>query len=207
MLECVRGISGELLEGVQAYHDDANQYWEQINRFDKIERLQHFQEPGNQSWEAFASGRWVKAQEIRRRNCSTVAAEFAEDARRGIISRRIRVVEIPVTAYVQWELHGLKLRAEYGENIRVVDLNTIAHYEKNGIMPELIFMSSLVMYKICYDERGLLRGAEKFTDRDLISECQIDFNALYQQGEDLHAFFAREVEPLPPPMIDQEYIR
>jgi hypothetical protein len=206
MLERVHGISGEIFEGVQAYHNDANQYWERIDKFDKLERLQHFREPENQSWEAFVAGRWVEAQQIRRRNRSTVAAEFAEDARRGIVSRRVRVVEIPVTPYLQWELHGLKLRAECGENIRVVDLKTIAHYEISEAVPELIFMGSLAMYKICYDESGLLRGAQKFTDPDLISGCQADFNALYRQGEELHTFFTREIEPLPPPMINQERI-
>ena len=49
MLERVHGISGEIFESVQAYHDDANQYWERIDRFDKLERLQHFREPENQS--------------------------------------------------------------------------------------------------------------------------------------------------------------
>ena len=206
MLERVHGISGEFFEGVQAYHNDANRYWEQIDRFDKLERLQHFREPENQSWEAFVAGHWAKAQQIRQRNRSAVAAEFVEDARRGIVSRRVRVVEIPVTAYLQWELHGLKLRAECGEEIRVVDLKTIAPYEISGTVPELIFMDSLAMYEICYDESGLLCGAQKFTDRDLISGCQADFNALYRQGENLHTFFAREIEPLPPPMVDQERI-
>lgn len=205
MIERVREISGEIFEGVQAYHDDANQYWEQIDRFDKIERRQHFQEPGNQSWEAFAAGRWTEAQQIRQRNRLTVIAEFAEDARLGVISRRVRVVEIPVTAYLQWELHGLKLRSEYGEKIRIVDSKAAVMYETSGIVPELIFMDLLAMYEICYNENGLLCGARKFTDPDLISGCRADFDALYEKGEDLHAFFAREIEPLPPPAVDLEW--
>ncbi len=205
MIERVRGIPGEIFEEVQAYHDDANQYWERIDRFDKIERLQHFREPGNQSWEAFVSGRWAEAQQIRQRNRPTVIVEFAEDARRGIVSRRVRVVEIPVTAYLQWELYGLKLRSECGENIHIIDSKAVAMYETSGVIPELIFMDLLAMYEICYDKNGLLYGARKFTDPDLISGCQEDFDALYKQGEDLHAFFAREIEPLPPPTVDPEW--
>lgn len=206
MLERVHNFSSEMFEEAQAYYDDANQYWERIGRFDKLERLQHFQEPGNHSWEAFMCGDWAEAQQIRQGNRPTVVAEFAEDARHGFVSRRVRVVEIPVTPYLQWELHGLKLRAECGEDIRVVDAAAVAMYEASRVVPELIFMDSLAMYEICYDENGLLCGARKFTDPDLIFGCRADFDALYQQGEDLHTFFAREIEPLPPPTLDPERV-
>lgn len=207
MLDHVHEVPGEIFGEAQAYYDDADQYWERIDRFDKLERLQHFREPGNHSWEAFANGDWVEAQQIRQRNRPTVIAEFAEDARRGITSRRVRVVDIPVTPYIQWELHGLKLRAECGENIRIVDSAAIAMHEKSRVVPELIFMDSLAMYEICYDESGLLYGARKFTGPELILECRADFDALYQQGEDLQTFFAREIEPLPPPTLTPEWTR
>lgn len=204
MLERIHEMPGETFEEVQAYYDDANQYWGHINIFDKLERLQHFREPDNPSWEAFVDGDWAEAQRIRQCNRPTVVAEFAEDVRHGLVSRRVRVVDIPVTPYLQWELHGLKLRAECGENIRIVDSTAVAMYETSRVIPELIFMDSLAMYEICYDDSGLLCGARKFTDRDLILECRADFDALYQQGEELHTFFAREIEPLPPPKLDPE---
>jgi len=133
------------------------------------------------------------------------AAEFAEDARTGLVSYRVRVVEFPLAPYLHWELYGLKIRAEYGEHIRVVGSEAVARYETGGVVvPELIFMGDQVMYEICYDETGTRYGGRKFTDPELIKGCLADVHALYAEGEDFLPFFARAVAPLPPPVVEPE---
>jgi hypothetical protein len=199
MLECVRDEPGESLSTSQAFLDSSNQYWGQINRFDKLERLQHFREPGHKSWEAFDAGDWEKSQYLTERDRSAIAKEFADDTEAGLSSYRVRVVEFPITPYVQWEFHILKARAEYGENTRVVGAELVAPFEDDAVVPELIFMGSAAMYEICYDETGTRSGGRKFTNLELVKGCLAEVQELYNQGEDIHTFFDREIAPLPPP--------
>jgi hypothetical protein len=205
MLERVRNMSGDILRSVQGYLDDTEQYWGRIDRFDKLERLQQFREPGYPSWDSFAAGRWDEALQIMQRDRSAVEKEFAEDSRVGLVSYRIRVVELPVTPYLQWELYELKARAECGENIRVVGPEAVARYEMGAVVPELIFMGTSAMYEICYDDTGTQVGGRKFSDPELIEQCLSEVHELYVQGEDLLTFFEREIASLPPPIVNPEF--
>lgn len=204
MLDRVGKAPGEILRPVQAYLDDSNQYWSRIEQFDKLERLQHFREPYDASWRMFAAGRWAESLAQAERERPLVIAEFAEDARLGYTSRRVRVVEFPITSYLQWEMYQFKIRAECGERIRVVDAGAVGPHEADGIVPELIFMGSLAMYEVLYDETGEMAGGRKFTDPELIAGCRAEVHALYARGEDFWTFFEREIVPLPPPAVDPE---
>jgi hypothetical protein len=206
MLDRVRGMAGEVLRPTRAYLDDSARYWPRIERFDKLERIQHFREPDDASWRAFAAGRWQESLDLTEQNRSNVVAEFAEDARLGYRSYRVRVVEYPIDPYLQWEMHRFRIRVDCGENIRIVRRDAVAKFEKDGIVPELIFMGSLAMYEVLYDETGTLAGGRKFTDPDLIARCRAEVRALYAGGEDFAAFFDREIASLPP-VVEPELIR
>lgn len=204
MIDRVHVTPGEIIRPVQAYLDDSDQYWPRIRRFDKLERLQHFREPYDASWRAFAAGRWEESLELTERKRPDVEAEFAEDARLGYTSHRVRVVEFPITPYLQWEMHQFKARVECGENLRVVGSEALARYEPDSVAPELIFMGQLAMYEVLYDETGVLAGGRKFADADLIAGCLAEVHELYARGEDFRAFFDREIAPLPAPIVDPE---
>lgn len=204
MIDRVRDAAGETFRPVQAYLDDSNLYWPRIERFDKLERIQHFRQPEDASWRAFAAGRWEESLELSELNRAEVIAEFSEDARLGYTTHRVRVVEFPIDPYLQWEMHRFVIRAECGENIRVVGPEAVVSYETRGLAPELIFMGDLAMYEVLYDETGVLAGGRKFTDPELIAGCRAEVRALYEQGEDFQAFFDREIAPLPPPMVKPE---
>jgi hypothetical protein len=206
MLDRVRGVAGEVLRPTRAYLDDSARYWPRIERFDKLERIQHFREPDDASWRAFAAGRWQESLDLTAQNRPKVVAEFAEDARLGYRSYRVRVVEYPIDPYLQWEMHRFRIRADCGENIRIVGRDAVEKFEKDGIVPELIFMGSLAMYEVLYDETGTLAGGRKFTDPDLIACCQAEVRALYAGGEDFGAFFDREIASLPP-VVEPELTR
>jgi hypothetical protein len=204
MIDRVRETPGETLRPVQAYRDDLSRLWPRIDRFDKLERLQHFREPYDSSWRAFAAGRWEESLELAERDRPAVVAEFAEDARLGYTSHRVRVAEFPISPYLQWEMHQFTIRVECGENLRVVGPEAVARHEADVVVPELIFMGSLAMYEVLYDETGVLAGGRKFTDPELIAGCRADVQALYAEGEDFRTFFEREIAPLPPPVVDPE---
>lgn len=204
MLDRVRAAAGETFRPTKAYLDDSNRYWARIDRFDKLERTQHFRQPEDASWRAFAAGRWAESLELSEQNRTDVVAEFAEDARLGYTSHRVRVVEFPIVPYLQWEMHRFRIRVECGENIRIVGPDAVARFETDGIAPELIFMGSLAMYEVLYDENGILAGGRKFTDPELIAGCRAEVQALYAQGEDFRTFFDREIAPLPAPVVEPE---
>ncbi|MPZ80521.1 MAG: hypothetical protein GEV28_09035 [Actinophytocola sp.] len=205
MLDRVREAPGEVFRPVQAYLDDSNQYWRRIDRFDKLERIQQFQEPYDASWRLFAVGQWKESLAQAERERSLVVAEFAEDASLGYTSHRVRVVEFPVTPYLHWEMHQFKIRVECGENLRVVGPEAVARFETGGIVPELVFMGSLAMYEVLYDDSGVLAGGRKFTDPELIAGCRAEVQALHAQGEDFQTFFEREIAPLPAPVVEPEF--
>lgn len=205
MLDRVREAAGETFRPVAAYQDDLSGLWPRIDRFDKLERIQHFRQPEDASWRAFAAGRWADSLELSELNRPEVVAEFAEDARLGYNSYRVRVVEFPVDPYLQWEMHRFRIRVECGENIRIVGPEAVARFETGGIVPEMIFMGSLAMYEVLYDETGKLAGGRKFTDPDLIAGCRAEVQALYAQGEDFRTFFEREIAPLSAPVVEPEF--
>lgn len=207
MLDRIRDVKGEVLQPTRAYLDDSGRYWPRIERFDKLERIQRLREPDDASWRAFAAGRWQESLELTEQNRPNVIAEFDEDARWGYRSYRVRVVEPPIDPYLQWEMHRLKVRVECGENIRIIGPEAVARFEKDRIVPELIFMAALAMYEVLYDEAGVLAGGRKFTDPALIAQCRAEVRALYTAGEDFQAFFDREVALLPPPVVEPELTR
>ncbi|WP_329453627.1 hypothetical protein OG894_44710 (plasmid) [Streptomyces sp. NBC_01724] len=169
-----------------------------IGHLNKLERGQHFKERGFSSWEAFAAGRWDEALSLieERREAYVRQAEEAE--RLGVLQRRLRVVEFPVTPYVQWELHVLRLRVETGDRIRLLDARTITHIEKQCHIPEVVILGDVAMFEVQYDD-GIAAGANHYTAPELIAETSAGFDELYAQGEEYASFFDREISLLPPP--------
>ncbi len=198
MLELVRRSSGRVLDPDEVFRADWARCWPPIGTFYKLERLQYFDERGFPSWDAFARGQWEEALAELEKDRPNVVAEHAEDRVSNVTSYRVRVVELPVSPYVQWELYALMIRAECGEKIRVVGAEAVAHYEADGILPELIFLGTEVMYETTFGPK--LR--RKFTDPELLAGCLADVRVLFDEGEDLRTFFEREVRPLRPPGVD-----
>ncbi|MFI0483109.1 DUF6879 family protein [Actinomadura sp. 9N215] len=164
--------------------------------FWKLERRQTFQEPGDASYRAFARGDWSEAVRIKDEGRDTLRQRFAEQ---GFVLRRIRVVESPVTPYLQWEIQALRVRAEAGEEIRVLDASVIRDREADRPMPEVIILGTKVLYEVLYDEAGLHSGGRRIANRAVIDACRAEMAALWGKGEDITSYFAREIAPLPPP--------
>jgi hypothetical protein len=165
----------------------------------KLERRQHFRQPGSASWEAFARGQWTEALrliEARRDSLMEIGAEAAE---KGSRLYRLRVVAEPITPYLQWELHSLKLRAECGELIRVLPATAVLDLEDNGELPEVVTLGPSAAYRILYDSDGVLAGGVKVTDPQAVGRVTDLVRRLYAEGEDLAVFFERTVAVLPPP--------
>lgn len=170
--------------------------------FWKLERVQVFQEPGDDSWEAFDRGDWPQALRLIEQRRES----FLDDARRmdamGLTSYRVRVVATPVTPYLQWELHLLRLMGECSDRIRVATPQQIAHLEKAGPVPEVVTLGNHATYEILYTDDGILDGAIRYTDADITTRCREIIQRLYAAGEDVSTFFDRDVAHLPAPQPD-----
>ncbi|WP_052479973.1 DUF6879 family protein [Streptomyces sp. NBRC 110035] len=182
------------------YHADLGRvYTDGIDFLNKLERGQHFKERGFPSWEAFADGDWERALSLADERREDYAREIRRASELGVTHRRLRVVEFPVTPYVQWELSVLRVRVDAGDAIRVIDARDISGIERNHPVPEVVILGDVVMYEVVYDEDGNAAGAHRYTDRSLIRETNTGFDALYERGEEFHDFFDREIAPLAPP--------
>ncbi|MFI0821709.1 DUF6879 family protein [Streptomyces sp. NPDC021098] len=191
---------GEVLS-LDAYRRDFRERQWTIDGQDswKLERQQRFREPGFASWDAFARGDWDESLRLieEERDYLREFSQEVEDHR--ITLYRVRVAEQPIAPYLQWELHLLRLRAECGEKIRVVGPEHLAELERSEPLPELLTLGDRTTYQIRYSDHGILDGAVRYLDEATTARCRALTRDLYDVGEDMASFFAREVAHLPPP--------
>ncbi|WP_105973305.1 DUF6879 family protein [Streptomyces geranii] len=184
------------------YHADLSRvYADGVGFLNKLERGQHFQERGFPSWEAFAEGDWERALSLADERREDYTQELRQASRLGVTHRRLRVVEFPITPYVQWELFVLRVRVDMGDDIKVLDAGDISNIERGRPVPEVVILGDVAMYEVVYDEAGNAAGANRYTDRSLIRETNAGFDALYERGEGFHTFFDREIATLDPPLM------
>lgn len=201
MFDCFRDGAGELLKRPDYLADFGRVYESDISVLAKIERGQTFREQGSPSWDAFASGDWAGALRLIESERDSVAAYFRDAARRDLAFRRLRVVEFPVSPYLQWEMNSFRIRSELGEQIRVLDAREITDLERETQVPEIVILGSSVMYAVIYDDDLKGAGALRFTDPDEIKTTTSEFESLYAKGEEFSEFFEREIAPLGPPTV------
>lgn len=204
MHDLLGNAKGVRLLGDDYYNHFNQQFWKTgVSGFWKLERLQHFEEPGDESWVAFDEGNWHRSLTLLEQRRSALRAHYARISTSGFETWRIRIVEHPLTDYMQWELHLLRLRDQLGGHTRIVHANEIERLEESGRLPELITLGDDVMYEILYDETGLQEGGVLYTETDLIGRCREFIKHLYEQGEPISNYFEREVASLEPPLRSQ----
>ena len=187
---------------LDAYLSD---YWAEYERirdvFWKFERAQTFRERGDPSWEAFVEGDWSRALELNEAD-RPFAREMADhDRRLGIRTCRIRVVESPISPYVQWEMEFFRLLVEAGQQLRVLDAEALRHREWARQLPEVVLLGDHVLYQVLYDDGGAAYGARRIDEPSVIAECRRDLATLFAQAEPFLDFYTREVKTLPAPAM------
>lgn len=132
------------VNALDAYRSDFRQRDAAVTDRDswKFERRQDFQEQASPSWDAFRRGEWAEALRLmgdRREHWRRLARE---DRERRSAFHRVRVVEEPLTPYLQWELHALRVQGESGMPVRVVDGAGLRHLEATAApLPEVVVRS------------------------------------------------------------------
>lgn len=159
----------------------------------KSERAQTFSEPGNKSWEAFVAGDWDEAMRIAESEIPSVVAFYKDLQSHDSGLNRIRVVELPISQYLKWELRILMMRTQAGESVRVLNSAKTADFEsREGRIPELVVLGE-VAYLVDYAPSGEPRGAFRITDPAEVDRAATLVKSAFALGEELSTFFEREV--------------
>jgi hypothetical protein len=186
--------AGERLLGDDYLADFEEHFWRTGETgFWKLERLQHFLEPTDDSWTAFAQGRWQDALELLEQRRPSLIRHYEKISDHHFTTWRIRVVEHPLSDYMRWELRLLRLRDELGGHTRIIDVEQIRKFEADGVLPELVTLGDDVAYRLLYDENGLQEGGVRFTQNDVVVRCREFIQSCYDQGEPIDDYFAREI--------------
>lgn len=200
MLNRLRQVPGVRLDR-KSYHEHMRAETDRVNgAVWKLERSQVFTEAADDpAWEAFVSGDWAKSLEIFEGERPAIRDEATKYARQGSQLRRLRIVENPVSAYLQWELQSLRIIDESGMPVRTLSASEITDLEDGLPLPEIVIVGNEALYDVQYDARWAACGARRITDHDAIREATAEMSRLWDQAEPLASYYAREIAPLPPP--------
>lgn len=182
-----------------AYSDDFDVEYDRLTGdLWKLERHQTFAEVDDPGWQALVAGDWDRAMALNTAEEPDVREVVTTDLARGLHVRRVRIVQRPISPYVQWEMHHLRLRVEAGEPHRVLDATAVRDAETAGELPELLVFGNRLVYQLRYVD-GALAGARRVDDPAAVVATGRHLAALYERAEPLLDFFDREVVPLPAP--------
>jgi hypothetical protein len=161
----------------------------------KTERIQTFREPGSPSWEAYEEGRWDDALRLADQPDPALEEFFRQLDAHGSGLRRLRIVELPLSPYLLWELNFFRHRVAAGEEIHVLDAVHVADLEAaHGTVPEFMVVGSQAVYEVRYDDSGTPLGADKYVDPSVVNGCRKQVEGLFAQAEPFERFFGREVD-------------
>lgn len=169
----------------------------------KLERRQDFHEPGNASWEACLRGDWDEALQLLESRRPTLLKAVEEEEGRGNPFMRVRIVEEPLTPYVQWELASLRLQAECGRPVRVVHADKIDSLEEHELLPEVVVLGGRVLYQILYGRDGTAEGGVRYLDSVLALRWESFIRDLYADGEDVIEYADQHVSVLSLPVSEE----
>lgn len=189
-IEHVREAEGVTLPA-PAYRTEFYDHFRRMNGVVwKLERAQHFHEPDVPSWVAMMDGDWARSFAL------IEDMRFADDLPPGAEVRRLRIVDLPLTAYMQWEIALLVARTRAGERARALHASQVRHLERFAPLPEALILGPDLMYEILYDDMGAHIGGRRITDPLVIEPCAQLIEKLFAAAEDIPSFFEREVAPL-----------
>ncbi len=199
MRELLDSAVGQWLELSDYLPDFDRHFWDVgAAGFWKLERRQQFREPGYDTWEAFARGDWDESMRLLDAHRAAIAAEHQRLAKHGSTVNWVKVVEEPVTPYLQWELHVLRVREEHGSILRIIPPDRVAALETAGPLPEINVMGTEVLYELTYHDDAV-NGAWRYTDPGLVARVRRTIVDLHAAGEPLADYFSREIADLKPP--------
>ncbi|MEV6249622.1 DUF6879 family protein [Streptomyces sp. NPDC051742] len=202
MREMFEGVDGVRLEQDAYTPDFMERFWRiGAEGFWKLERMQSYDEGDFPSWQAFRRGEWEESLRLIEELRPEYEEYYGRIAKSGFGVYRARIVERPVTPYIQWELNVLHVKNGYGEQVTVLDAERVAPREQGEPLPELCVLGGESVYVIDYTPEGVPDGATRYDRPDVVARARDFVRELYAQGEDLATYFPREIAPLAAPAV------
>jgi hypothetical protein len=147
--------------------------WAQMrSRFLKIECWQAYRElEGNTSQSAYGSGEVDRARELLRHEAEADRPLYEDIKARHIDYARIRLVQEPLTPYLEYELMAYRIRAEMGEDIEVVRCGQELKLPNEDYFDFLLFDRHTALIHD-YGDDGLQRGGWITEDAEVIAALE-----------------------------------
>lgn len=201
MLDQILKVPGDALDHASYHKDFAHQIEDLSGVVWKLERSQVFRELNDPSWQAFMSGDWQRSLDLLEEDREAVRADARDNGRKGLRIRRVRVVEHPLSPYLQWELYALRMLAEEGFELSVLDAGELSELEIGGQLPEVVVIGRSVLYEVQYLADWTPCGARRIQAPHIVRTVASEIADLFDLGEPLLEFFEREVASLPVPAV------
>jgi hypothetical protein len=167
---------------------DGEDFW-------KLESRQSYRETGFPSWEAFRAGDWAGALELAAGLRPEFEQYYGKISASGFGLHRVRLTAEPLTPYVQWEMHILRLREECGEDVAVLPAAGLPD------LPDLVVLGSEAAFEVHCTEDGAPDGATLFTDPEVVQSTRAIIQRLHASGERLASYFPRQIAGLGAPHV------
>jgi hypothetical protein len=117
-------LAGSTRLSLDAFRAEFAAAWSRLGkRFLKVECWQEYQElEAAASQEAYNRGDVALARELLRSEADSDRPLYGDVRHRGIDYARLRLVKLPLTPYLEYEMMAYSIRAEMGENIEVTQI-------------------------------------------------------------------------------------
>jgi hypothetical protein len=146
--------------------------WRRRNhRFLKLECWQTYQEPGTRSLRAFLTGDHAQVERLLQAEADEDSFVYEEVARRKVDYARIRLVRLPLTPYLQWEMWNYQIRAKMGEHIQLVEMPPEVELPNDECFDFLLFDRSVALVHD-YGDDGLQVGGWLVDDHRTLAELE-----------------------------------
>lgn len=147
--------------------------WSRLQfRFLKLECRQTYQERAtNKSQDAYNKGEVDKARELLRQEAEADRSLYKDVQTRGLDYARIRLIQEPLTAYLEYELMAYRIREDMGEIIEVVRCAGELDLPNDKYFDFLLFDRHTALVHD-YGDEGLQSGGWLTTDSDVIASLE-----------------------------------
>lgn len=144
--------------------------WDNLEqRFLKIESLQHYREEEDPAYGAFRAGNMERAVEFVKKRIYSQKPMYESAKKKGVKFVRIRIVERPIDPYLRYEFASYRFSSDLGEQILVVEGDSIENHKKPQIRDMLIFDDKHLLVHD-YDNCGILRGGWECSDGRIVGD-------------------------------------
>lgn len=133
--------------------DDFDKFFNELrSRWVKVERLQEYDESDSAAYQAFRRGHYAEARALVQDMVRSQTDIYAHARRFGVAMIRIRICELPLSAYlVHYEIPAYLADIECGEDIRFVDSRLIGDLLTDSGISDYVLFDDKRVIALIYD--------------------------------------------------------